>query len=74
MSSASEVLSKGGQEDGGGIIKNTKNTKKAGAGLGARGWSGKGAQGSGSGSKDKHGVLLLYSPLGCPWLPGQQKQ
>lgn len=40
----------------------------------AQGWSGKGVQGSGSDSKDKHGVLLLYSPLGCPWLPGQQKQ
>lgn len=47
---------------------------KIGADLGARGWSGKGVQGSGSESKDKHGVLLLYSPLGCPWLPGQQKQ
>ena len=50
------------------------HSKKFGAGLRARGWSGKGVQGSGSDSKDKHGVLLLYSPLGCPWLPGQQKQ
>lgn len=48
--------------------------KTFGAGLGDKRWSGKGVQGSGSDSKDKHGVLLLYSPLGCPWLPGQQKQ
>lgn len=44
------------------------------AGLANKRWSGKGVRGSGSDSKDKHGVLLLYSPLGCPWLPGQQKQ